>query len=84
MKPLPTKLLIIFVVLAMLVSEVDGAIIVAGSSTVFPLTERMAERFRDEGYAGNITIDSIGSGAGYRALLQGRRDRHRQRLPPHP
>jgi phosphate binding protein len=45
--------------------EVTGDIIVAGSSTVFPLTERMAERFRDEGYAGNITIDSIGTGAGF-------------------
>ncbi|MFO7635214.1 MAG: PstS family phosphate ABC transporter substrate-binding protein [Caldilinea sp.] len=45
--------------------EVSGDIIVAGSSTVYPLTERMAERFRDEGYAGNITIDSIGSGAGF-------------------
>jgi len=32
---------------------------------VFPLSERMAERFRDEGYSGNITIDSIGSGAGF-------------------
>ena len=45
--------------------EVTGDIIVAGSSTVYPLTERMAERFRDEGYAGNITIDSIGTGAGF-------------------
>jgi phosphate binding protein len=45
--------------------ETTGDIIVAGSSTVFPLSERMAERFRDEGYAGNITIDSIGSGAGF-------------------
>ncbi|MCL4829587.1 MAG: PstS family phosphate ABC transporter substrate-binding protein, partial [Caldilinea sp.] len=44
---------------------VTGDIIVAGSSTVYPLTERMAERFRDEGYAGNITIDSIGTGAGF-------------------
>lgn len=44
---------------------VTGDIIAAGSSTVFPLSERMAERFRDEGYAGNITIDSIGSGAGF-------------------
>ena len=44
--------------------EVTGDIITAGSSTVFPLTERMAERFTDEGYSGNITIDSIGSGAG--------------------
>jgi phosphate transport system substrate-binding protein len=45
--------------------EVRGDIIVAGSSTVFPLAEAMAERFRDEGYSGNITIDSIGSGGGF-------------------
>jgi len=44
---------------------VSGDIIAAGSSTVFPLAERMAERFISEGYAGNITIDSIGSGAGF-------------------
>jgi phosphate transport system substrate-binding protein len=45
--------------------DVTGDIVTAGSSTVFPLTERMAERFQREGYGGNITIDSIGSGAGY-------------------
>lgn len=45
--------------------DVTGDIIVAGSSTVFPLTEAMAERFTDEGYAGNITIDSVGTGAGF-------------------
>lgn len=44
--------------------EVTGDIITAGSSTVYPLTEAIAERFQDEGYSGNITIDSIGSGAG--------------------
>ncbi|NLE75680.1 MAG: phosphate ABC transporter substrate-binding protein PstS family protein [Chloroflexi bacterium] len=44
--------------------EVTGDIITAGSSTVFPLSERIAERFTDEGYKGNVTIDSIGSGAG--------------------
>jgi phosphate transport system substrate-binding protein len=44
---------------------VSGDIITAGSSTVFPLSERMAERFQDEGYSDNITIDSIGSGAGF-------------------
>lgn len=44
---------------------VSGDIVSAGSSTVFPLAERMAERFQDEGYDGNITIDSIGSGAGF-------------------
>ncbi len=45
--------------------EVTGDIITAGSSTVFPLTEAMANRFIDEGYAGNITIDSVGTGAGF-------------------
>ena len=46
-------------------SAFSGDIITAGSSTVFPLAERMAERFIDEGFSGNITIDSIGSGAGF-------------------
>jgi phosphate transport system substrate-binding protein len=45
--------------------SVTGDIIVAGSSTVFPLTEAMAARFVDEGYGGNITIDSIGTGGGF-------------------
>ncbi len=46
-------------------SSVSGSIITAGSSTVFPLSERMAELFKDDGFGGEITIDSIGSGAGY-------------------
>ncbi|MCB9121813.1 MAG: PstS family phosphate ABC transporter substrate-binding protein [Caldilineaceae bacterium] len=49
---------------------VSGDIIVAGSSTVYPLAERMAERFIAEGYAGNITIDSIGSGAGFQRFCE--------------
>ncbi len=44
---------------------VSGDVVVAGSSTVYPLAERMAERFKDEGYAGSISISSIGSGAGF-------------------
>ena len=44
--------------------NVSGDIISAGSSTVFPLSERMAERFNDEGFAGTVTVESIGSGAG--------------------
>ena len=45
--------------------KVSGNIITAGSSTVYPLSERMAERFIEEGYSGSLTIDSIGSGAGF-------------------
>ncbi len=44
---------------------VSGDIITAGSSTVFPLSERMAELFQQEGYTGNVTVDSIGSSAGF-------------------
>ena len=44
--------------------SVTGDILAAGSSTVYPLSEHMAELFREEGYSGNLTIDSIGSGAG--------------------
>ncbi len=44
---------------------VRGDIISAGSSTVFPLAEALGTQFRDEGYTYNLTIDSIGSGAGF-------------------
>jgi phosphate transport system substrate-binding protein len=46
-------------------AEVAGPIISAGSSTVFPLSEAVAELFYDEGYTDQVTIDSIGSGAGF-------------------
>ncbi|HSV86894.1 MAG TPA: phosphate ABC transporter substrate-binding protein PstS family protein [Levilinea sp.] len=46
-------------------AEVTGSIYVAGSSTVFPLTEAIAEIFRLDGYGDEIKIDSIGSGAGF-------------------
>ena len=50
--------------------NVSGNIITAGSSTVFPLSERMSERFRDEGFSGNITVDSIGSGGGFERFCE--------------
>ena len=46
-------------------AAVTGDMITAGSSTVFPLTERMAEVFKEDGYAGQITIDSVGTGGGF-------------------
>jgi len=42
-----------------------GDFVAAGSSTVFPLYERMKQRFEEEGYAGNNTYDSIGTGGGF-------------------
>ena len=64
---------------AMALPEVDplkleGKIISAGSSTVFPLTEKVAEIFKDEGFKGEVTIDSIGTGAGFERFCKGEID----------
>lgn len=56
------------------VLEVEGDVITAGSSTVFPAAEYLAAQFQDEGYGGNITIDSIGSGGGYERFAAGESD----------
>jgi len=45
-------------------ADVPGDVVSAGSSTVFPLAEVIAGMYEGEG-GGNITIDSIGSGAGF-------------------
>ena len=45
-----------------------GTIAVAGSSTVYPLTQRMAARFMDAGFQGEITVESTGTKAGFVAL----------------
>jgi phosphate transport system substrate-binding protein len=52
----------------------EGEIITAGSSTVFPLSERMAELWTDEGGVAP-SIASIGSGAGFeRFCVEGETD----------
>jgi phosphate transport system permease protein len=45
---------------------VAGDIKSAGSSTVYPLSARMAEQFQAQGYTGNVETESIGSTAGFR------------------
>lgn len=63
--PQPTEVPPVEDPMAMYMPEaVSGDIITAGSSTVFPLSERMKQRFEEEGFTGNLTVDSIGSGAG--------------------
>lgn len=46
-------------------STVSGDIISAGSSTVYPLSEAIQTLFEQEGYTGQHTLSSIGSGAGF-------------------
>lgn len=50
--------------------SVTGDIVTAGSSTVFPLSEAVAQFFIDEGYSGAITIDSIGTGGGFERFCE--------------
>jgi phosphate transport system permease protein len=46
--------------------DYTGGISGAGSSTVYPLSQRMAERFQAAGFGGDISNESIGSKAGLR------------------
>lgn len=46
-------------------ASLSGSIYAAGSSTVYPLSEAVAESFKADGFKGEIKIDSIGSGAGF-------------------
>ncbi|MFW5688110.1 MAG: phosphate ABC transporter substrate-binding protein PstS family protein [Spirochaetota bacterium] len=56
--------------------EVTGDIVVAGSSTVFPLAEEVIARFYDEGFSQefSLTYTSIGSGAGFERFATGDSD----------
>ena len=42
-----------------------GNITSAGSSTVYPVTQRLADLFRNAGFAGSIEVASVGTGAGF-------------------
>lgn len=48
-------------------ADFSGDLTMAGSSTVYPVSEKVVELFKAEGYEGmgNIKLDSIGSGAGF-------------------
>ncbi len=47
----------------------DSSIVFAGSSTVAPLTQALVERYEaDTGFGGEISIESIGTKAGFTAL----------------
>lgn len=46
-------------------SMVSGDFVSAGSSTVYPLSEAIQTLFEQEGYTGQHTLSSIGSGAGF-------------------
>lgn len=45
--------------------ELSGEIVITGSSTVFPISDYMAEEFMEMHPEVNITVDSTGSGGGF-------------------
>ncbi len=46
-------------------ADFTGEINSAGSSTVYPLVVAVADRFKAEGFPGNVNIASIGTGGGF-------------------
>ena len=46
---------------------------VVGSSTVFPLTGHLADRFKEDGFKGKFEINSTGTGGGFRTFCEERR-----------
>jgi phosphate binding protein len=55
-------------------SKVKGAVVVAGSGTIFPLGSAVIEQFKAEGYKDQATYDNIGSGAGFKRFVAGETD----------
>ncbi|MDX1416076.1 MAG: phosphate ABC transporter permease PstA [Candidatus Promineifilaceae bacterium] len=52
-------------------ADFSGSIALGGSSTVFPVSQAMVDRFVADGFAGEITIESTGTGAGFDAFCAG-------------
>jgi phosphate transport system substrate-binding protein len=50
--------------------DVEGNMIIAGSSTVFPLIEILYQRFIEEGYSGTIKLESVNSEKGFKLFCK--------------
>ena len=51
-------------------ATVTGDIAIDGSSTVGPLTIAIADKFKGDGYASNITVGIAGTGGGFKAFCE--------------
>ena len=52
-------------------SDLSGTIAIVGSSTVFPISEAMAEEFSKANSGVRVNVASTGTGAGFRAICAG-------------
>ena len=59
---------------AIVPTEYEGDIVIAGSSTLNPVTREVARRFRVAGFQGAIKIASVGTGAGFAGFCAGSAD----------
>jgi len=55
-------------------TQLSGTISIDGSSTVYPVSEAVAEEFRNEQPKVKVTIGSSGSGAGFKKFARGETD----------
>ena len=55
-------------------SDYEGTISIIGSSTVYPVTLAMAERFKAAGFNGEVIVESVGTGGGFDAFCSGKGD----------
>jgi phosphate transport system substrate-binding protein len=54
--------------------QLSGAVAIDGSSTVFPITEAVAEEFRTEQSGVNVTVGIAGTGGGFQRFCRGETD----------
>lgn len=55
-------------------ADYAGSISISGSSTVYPVSLAMAERFMTDGFDGEILVESSGTGGGFDAFCSGSGD----------
>ena len=56
------------------VSQLEGSIVVDGSSTVFPITEAVANDFKKQFPKVNVTVAVSGTGGGFKRFTKGETD----------
>lgn len=55
-------------------TELEGTISIDGSSTVYPITEAVAEEFRNEARDVKVTVGLSGTGGGFKKFVRGETD----------
>jgi phosphate transport system substrate-binding protein len=74
MKPLLANLVALAVTLPALAKDLSGTIKIDGSSTVFPITEAVAEEFQKSHPKVKVTVGISGTGGGFKKFTVGETD----------